>query len=183
LKTFRLPRTQLFNRVYGLLTVIAYAGRRAYPSEKQPQWLCRCRCGKYTVVTTSNLKYGKAQGCGCTRHLARIRHGYCRASGPSPEYNSWSGMKHHMGPKPDPSYSLDRKDNNGDYEPDNCHWASRAEQAQNTRQNRNLTLGAETLPLTVWARRLGIERSSLRERLAKGMSVAEALTCPARRSA
>lgn len=57
-----------------------------------------------------------------------------------------------MGKKPDDSYTIERKDSNGNYEPKNCTWATRAEQNRNTRSNVFLTIGNETKVVTEWAR-------------------------------
>ena len=61
--------------------------------------------------------------------------------------------------------TLERIDNNGNYEPGNCKWATRLEQQQNTRQTRLLTFDGETLSLSAWARRFAMAPSDLRKQL------------------
>lgn len=83
-----------------------------------------------------------------------------------------------MGPRPTPKHELDRKDNNGHYEPSNCHWVTRREQLQNTRRNKLISFGGETLTLAAWGRKLGLPNLLINARLRSGWSVARALTSP-----
>ena len=83
-----------------------------------------------------------------------------------------------MGNRPSIKYSLDRKDNNGNYEPDNCRWATRLEQMGNIRSNRNIEFDGITQCVSAWARERGLSLSCLRKRLNSGMSASEALTRP-----
>lgn len=85
-----------------------------------------------------------------------------------------------MGNRPGDDYSLERKDNNKGYSPDNCVWADRYAQANNTRRNIFFTFQGETLTLAQWARRRGLHVKTLRYRLVSGWDIEEALTAPIR---
>lgn len=66
-------------------------------------------------------------------------------------------------------YTIERRDNNGNYEPSNCHWIPKAEQARNKTTNRWFTYAGKTQLLFDWSKELGIENSILRRRLKRGI--------------
>ena len=61
--------------------------------------------------------------------------------------------------------TLDRIDANGNYEPSNCRWVSMKEQSLNKRSNHLITYNGETLTITQWADRLGIDKKVLFARI------------------
>lgn len=60
-----------------------------------------------------------------------------------------------MGERPEGA-TLDRINPNGNYEPENCRWATTLEQANNTRRNRVVRDGAQSHTMAEWARSLGL---------------------------
>lgn len=85
-----------------------------------------------------------------------------------------------MGKRPSGKYSIERRDNDAGYNPENCYWATRIEQARNKRNNRLLTFNGETITAPEWADRLGIKLCTLHMRLHRGWSVEDTLSLPAK---
>ena len=85
-----------------------------------------------------------------------------------------------MGPRPTRDHTIERIDSNGDYEPGNCKWATRKEQAMNTCRNRKLEFEGKTMTVTQWAAKLGVPSYVIFSRIYLGWTVADALTRPVR---
>jgi hypothetical protein len=87
-----------------------------------------------------------------------------------------------MGPKPDPSYTIERKNNDGDYCPENCKWATRQEQANNKRCTLRFSVNGEIDTLKNWCKKFGIEYKLAHARITqKGWDAERAITTPARK--
>jgi len=71
--------------------------------------------------------------------------------------NSFQNFFLDMGSRPTAKHSLDRIDNNADYSPENCRWATKAEQENNKRTNKPLiTIGNKTYTIVQWEKKNGL---------------------------
>ena len=187
---------------YGLLVVVSEGERWVTPGGTvRRRFECRCDCGKTISVGMTNIRNGNTTSCGCSR----IKHGMSRSriygvwekiiqrcTNPSAtKYCDYGGrgiavcdrwrlfenFYSDMGECPE-GKEIERKDNDGNYEPGNCRWATRYEQTRNTRRNNMLTHDGVTLCVTDWAARLGVHFTTLTARLRNGWSVADTVTTP-----
>lgn len=183
----------LTGRVFHRLTVLARAGRN---NHGRITWLCKCECGKQAIAAGDLLRRGGVKSCGCLMAL----HGKSR----TPLYHIWTGMRTRC-TNPVKNYgargisvckewadwgtfekwalihgyakglTLDRRDNNEGYSPENCRWVTSAIQNRNKRTNHLLSFQGKIECLTDVAAATGIHPATLAGRLKRGLSLSQAL--------
>jgi len=191
----------------GKLTVVKESDKQ-WHGFKGYIYECICDCGRTVHVAGNRIRHPKwTLSCGCARPEAVKRHGLwgtptyyswaqmlsrCRNQ-EAPEWPNYGGrgikvcerwekfenFLSDMGIRPN-GRSIDRINNNGNYEPGNCRWATRAEQNSNSRRNRLITHNGITKTMTQWSKDLSIPFGMIRGRLDRGWSGSDALTIPKR---
>ena len=93
-------------------------------------------------------------------------------------FRSWAYSSGYDENAPYRACTIDRIDNDGNYEPSNCRWVNMDAQMRNKSNHRNITYKGVTKPLVVWAEDLGLSASLLDNRIRRGWSIEETLTIP-----
>lgn len=93
-------------------------------------------------------------------------------------WNSFENFLADMGERPSASHTIDRIDNNGNYSPENCRWATKKQQSNNTRANINISISGKTQTLKQWCEELGLKYNTILCRLRRGWSAEKSLREP-----
>lgn len=191
----------LTGQKFGKLTVV---GRAPNSKAGSVRWACLCDCGGTSTPEKRDLRSGYSTSCGCLvgniKHGASIGEGTVeyeawrsmrkrcfntngkrykdyggRGITVCERWNVFDNFLLDMGPRPSKKHSLDRIDNDGPYSPENCRWATMAEQSTNKSTNRYVTRGGVTKTLSQWAKVYGLKVSMLYSLMDAGYSLDAAL--------
>lgn len=188
-------RQKLVGKKFGELTLL-----HARIRKKTTRWVCQCNCGSLLEVQQAHILTGHTKSCGCFRlKTSRARGKLNRKHGLTRDrtYTSWRSMivrcEHmrgyadrgikvcsrwntfeqflaDMGRRP-AGTTIGRKNNDGNYEPENCEWQTGTEQSRNTRSNRLITYSNRTFCLAKWVEITGIPRNTLNYRIKKNWPI------------
>ncbi len=122
---------------------------------------------------------GMKARCHNPKHPTYERHGARGITVCQRWRESYKAFLADMGRKPTSAHTLDRIDNDGNYEPGNCRWATMKEQMRNMKSNRWIAIDGERKILADWLRHYGIAHRTFYNRVNRtGWSIKKALTTP-----
>lgn len=147
-----------------------------------------CGCLNRERVSVTSMRHGKSHTAYYKAWHAMIRrctdpsnHKWHRYGGRGikvcERWKSFEAFAEDMGPR-GAGMTLDRKNNDGDYEPSNCRWATQKQQGNNRGNNRRIAVGSGTRTVSEAAREAGLSLSTLRGRLRSGWTAAAAINTP-----
>lgn len=147
-----------------------------------------CGCAKLQLYTESMTRHGMSntrvhniwlkmrQRCYSPNYVDYPRYGargikICEDWEVFENFAKWAeenGYSEHL--------TLDRKNNDGMYGPDNCKWSTTTEQSNNRRSNKHLTIDGETKTIAEWSRHSGVKYETIRSRIKSGITGKELIS-------
>ncbi|RLI83493.1 MAG: hypothetical protein DRP01_09035 [Archaeoglobales archaeon] len=187
---------------FGRLTAIERVANNKW---NKAVWLCRCDCGNETTTLANHLRNGSTKSCGCLQQEAHITHGLTghklywvwdamKRRCKNEAHRSYKNYGNRgisvcdewrtdfqafydwaMASEYEEGLTIDRINNNGNYEPDNCQFITIAENNRNQRRTRNITHDGKTMCISEWARELNVPKATLWKKLNRGWTIARVM--------
>jgi len=206
MSSFGKKTLSLIGSKIGRLTLIKPSHGAPIPSGQKPVfWSVLCECGKTKIVRWSSLQCGRTLSCGCLqRERASQTEHKTHGMSKTPIYSVWAGMiaSFHnyggrgievcnrwlkfenfykdMGDRP-AGMSIDRVDNNGNYEPGNCRWATQKQQLRNTRNTVFVETPQGKMSLSEASEVFDVNHNTLHTRVRRGLSGQDLVKKPTQR--
>lgn len=186
----------LIGKKFNMLTIVSYKKKG---KNNNNYFVCKCDCGNITEIRSNHVLNDNQYSCGCikTKYADRVignaiydtwnrmmhrcydvrHHKYPRYGARGIKIcDEWKNnydnfYKWSLDNNFQLGLSIDRIDNNGDYEPSNCRWATRKQQMRNTSRNRYITYKGETHSLAEWCEILNVKYRTASTRLYRGKSL------------
>lgn len=192
---------------FGRLTVLGVGEPNTDVRGKQCSTsVVRCECGNEKTLSNRHLNSGATTSCSCIRKEIHRTHGQSEipeygvwstmiqrcTNQNDKKYASYGGrgisvcerwLKFEnfiadMSQRPSVKHSLDRTDNDLGYSKENCCWATRTEQQNNTRRNVHMTIDGKTLTIAQWSRLSNVWCGVIRYRFNHGWAEKAAVWTP-----
>lgn len=185
-----MKRKDISGEKFGTLTALRIDKES---NAKLTKWICVCECGKIVSVFQCNLLRGLTKSCGCRRWLGRhhkagskiyllwnamrqrcenpndqaYKYYGGRGIGVCERWKVFDNFFEDMGINKK-GMTIERINNDLGYYKENCRWASRLEQGQNTRSTKKIIANGLEKTYREWQERVGITREAIRGRLRRG---------------
>lgn len=174
---------------FGMLVVLSRAGS----TSGKARWFCVCDCGNEVTISGDPLRRGQ-HSCGCVsigrrthnmsetrvyriwrgmlsrcanKNIPQYAHYGARGITVCERWGRFENFLADMGEPPE-GYSIERRDNGGNYEPANCYWLPMTKQPQNRRGNVYVDFAGERMCASEAARRIGVKPKTLLWRISAG---------------
>lgn len=199
-------RNDLTGQKINSLTILRRSDERGGGKKPEVLWECQCDCGKIVVVKSYSIISGHSKSCGCKK----IKHGYshkerlyetwknmrrrcfdpknkrwanyggkgvtiCKEWNDYSVFRSWAMENGYAD-----NLTIDRKDADGNYCPDNCRWADAKTQANNVSRNRIIEHDGKKMTMSEFADYLGISYSALQHRMDRNWDMESIVSTPQR---
>lgn len=195
----------LTDQRFGRLTAICRI-ERPITAKYGTYWRCNCECGNIIVARADQLTHKIKVCCGCSHKPRAQTHGMAKTpeykawkamktrcfneAFKSFEHYGGRGIKiserwlqsfenfyEDMGPRPTPTHSIDRINGNGNYEPENCRWATKSQQSYNRKCAKKVVFQGREMSLeaAIIESKTTLSGALIRHRMLTGWSADDAL--------